>query len=347
MSISQKPIKSVLIFSNGELIGDGMMKLPFIKALPEAFPGAKITWLAGRHATIFKTALSPLVSPYIHDVIDQTGFGDKWTHIWQNPWKSLLPKEGFDVILDTEKKAIPPFMLKRIPHKLYISAAFRWAFSHKKPKQPYQKPLLLVDRLMDLLNVATDRKITPIYGVDVPAEWKEHAAHLLKDYLGHQKIVLLAPGAGGRFKCWPLENFINLAQKLKEQGIQPLFILGPAEPEWKADIEKHMPDAIFPLQNTDKKSAYLTIGLAQLADVNVANDGGVGHILASSNQPTISMWGPTDPLKSTPNGKQVVVVKSQDFGGDEMTDIPLQAIYDRVISLLQNQEHRPPYSVRL
>jgi ADP-heptose:LPS heptosyltransferase len=288
-----------------------------------------------------------LVSPYIHNVIDQTGFGDKWTHIWQNPWKGLLPQEGFDVILDTEKKAIPPFMLKRIPHKLYISAAFRWAFSHKKPKQPYQKPLLLVDRLMVLLNVATDRKITPVYGVEVPTEWKEHAAHLLKDYLGHQKIVLLAPGAGGRFKCWPLENFINLAQKLKEQGIPPMFILGPAESEWKTDIEKHMPDAVFPLQNTDKKSAYLTIGLAQLADVNVANDGGVGHILASSNQPTISMWGPTDPLKSTPNGKQVVVVKSQDFGGDEMVDIPLQAIYDRVINLLQNQEHRPQYSAQL
>ena len=188
MFINEQPVKSVLIFSNGELIGDGMMKLPFIKALPEAFPNAEITWLAGRHATIFKTALSPIVSPYIHNVIDQTGFGDKWTHIWQNPCKILLPKEGFDVILDTEKKAIPPFMLRRIPHKLYISAAYRWAFSDRKPKQPYQKPLLLVDRLMDLLNVATNRSIKPIYGVEVPAEWKEHAAYLLKDYLGNKKI---------------------------------------------------------------------------------------------------------------------------------------------------------------
>ena len=328
------PVRSVLIYSNGELIGDGMMKMPLIQALSTAFPGAHVTWLSGRHKTIFKTALYPLVSPYIHTIIDQTSFGEKWSDIWQKPWRSVLPAEGFDVIIDTEKKIIPALMLRRIPHKLFISAAFRWHFSDRKPEGSYQKPLLLLDRLLDLLTVASGKKAKPVYDINVPEEWMAVARDLLKDHLGKRKIVLLAPGAGGRFKCWPFQNFIDLAQRLQEEGVQPMFILGPAEPEWKKDIERFIPDAIFPLQNTDKTSAYLTIALGKLADVNVANDGGVGHILASSNQPTLSMWGPTDPLKSTPNGHKVTVIKAQDFGGNAMSDIPLDAIYEKVMGIL-------------
>jgi ADP-heptose:LPS heptosyltransferase len=87
------------------------------------------------------------------------------------------------------------------------------------------------------------------------------------------------------------------------------------------------------LQETTKTSPYLTIALGQLAHVNVANDGGVGHILAAANQPIISMWGPTEAPKSTPNGRQVMVVKAQDFGGSRMEDIPLEAIYKKVVSI--------------
>ncbi|MCX7338802.1 MAG: glycosyltransferase family 9 protein [Alphaproteobacteria bacterium] len=326
--------QSILVFSNGELIGDGMMKLPFIRALSESFPGAEITWLSGRHQTIFKTALHPFVSPYLHTIIDQTGFGGKWSHIWQKPWKSVLGDKKFDVIIDTERKPIPALMLKQIPHDLFVSAAFKWNLSDKKPQKPYKQPLLLVGRLLDLLTVATGKKPSPSYTVDVPPEWKDYAKELLADYYGKKKIVLLAPGAGGRFKCWPLACFIMLAKKLESDGVQPLFILGPAEPEWQAEIMQHFPQAVFPLQVANKSSPYLTIALGQLADVNVANDGGVGHILAASDQPTISLWGPTDPLKSTPNGNQVHIIKAQDFGGSAMADIPVDAVYDAVRCLL-------------
>ena len=45
------------------------------------------------------------------------------------------------------------------------------------------------------------------------------------------------------------------------------------------------------------------------------------------------MWGPTDAPKSTPNGRHVVLVKAQDFGGNSMADIPVAAIYEKVIAL--------------
>ena len=333
--------KKILIFSHGELIGDGMMKLPFIRMLSHVFPDAHVTWLTGPHPTIFKTALNPLVSAHLHQVIEYplfpNGFGDNLKHFWKNPWRSLLENQKFDLIIDTEKKVASALTLKQIPHQKFISAAYRWGFSDQKPPQPYQKPDLLLDRLLNLLTASGGRPLDPtllksVYDTVVPTEWQEHAKEILKPY-SHKKIVLLAPGAGGRFKCWPLENFINLAKQLENKGLQPAFILGPAEPEWQQQIKTFLPNAFFPLQETNKTSPYLTIALGQLAAVNVANGGGVGHILAASNQPTISMWGPTDAPKSTPNGRHVVLVKAQDFGGNSMADIPVAAIYEKVIAL--------------
>lgn len=325
----------ILIFSHGELIGDGMMKLPFLRAMRAAFPKAVITWMAGRHPTIFNSALRELTAPYIDTVIDHTRLGDNLWDIYNKSWQQFLGTQRFNYIFDTEHKLIPTLMLKSITHGCFISASYNWFFSDKKPPRGYKRPLMLRDRLLDLLEVATGIKPAMDVEMSIPAEWLAESSNIY-NIIGRDKpFVLLAPGAGGRFKCWPLENFIALAQKLESAGMQPLFILGPAEREWQKTIQAAMPHALFPLQMSQASSVYLTIALAAQANLCIANDGGVGHILASSNTPTISMWGPTDPLKSTPNGNHVHVVTAQEFGGHNMAAIPVDAIFEKAKLYLQ------------
>ncbi len=346
-SIAQSPTpsptpsmaKSILIFSHGELIGDGMMKLPFITALGAAFKDAEITWACGRHPTIFKTALAPLVSGKIHTILDHTRCGDAISDIWG--FKKKIPQPFYDVIINTDHHILPNLMLKNIAHGCYISSSLHWLFSDKKPPlksvpqknkgKSAQKPILLLDRLMDLLSAATQQKTDPIFNIDIPPTILDLARTLLP--LG--KNVLLAPGAGGRFKCWPLANFIQLGQQLIKDGYHVSYILGPAEIEWKQPLEQQVNGALFPLQATCEQSVYLTIALAQLTDLSVANDGGVGHILAAGNRPIISMWGPTDPYKSRPNGSQVHVIYARDFGAPLMETLGVPQIYEAALKLLR------------
>lgn len=327
--------KSVLIFSHGELIGDGMMKLPFINALSTAFPNAEITWLSGRHSTIFASALAPLVQGKIHNIINHTKLGDSIGDILLRRWKSVLPRNSYDIIINTDQHLLPTLMMKTIPHQTFISASLKWLLSDQKPPLPtgqtcYEKPVLLLNRLMDLLTAATQRKIEPLFQIDIPKDMLS----LAKKILPKGKNVLLAPGAGGRFKCWPLQNFIDLGNRLTEDGINVGFILGPAETEWQAQLAAGVKTAFFPLQETAEKSVFVTIALARLADLSIANDGGVGHILASSDSPIISMWGPTDPNKSTPNGKGVHVMYARDFGEAKMETLTVDLIYDQAKKML-------------
>ncbi|MES2252332.1 MAG: glycosyltransferase family 9 protein [Pseudomonadota bacterium] len=327
--------KSVLIFSHGELIGDGMMKLPFINALNTAFPDAEITWLSGRHSTIFASALAPLVHGKIHNIINHTKLGDSIGDAVFRRWKSVLPQRSYDIIINTDQHLLPTLMLKTIPHKMFISASMKWLLSDQKPpltaeQAHYEKPILLLNRLMDLLCAATQKTIAPIFGITIPQSMLELAQSLLPK----GRNVLLAPGAGGRFKCWPLQNFIDLGNRLIADGINVGYILGPAEKEWQPQLALGVKTAFFPLAETTEKSVFVTIAFARLADLSIANDGGVGHILASADQPLISMWGPTDPYKSTPNGAQVHVIYARDYGTPSMDTLTVDMIYEHAKKIL-------------
>jgi ADP-heptose:LPS heptosyltransferase len=331
-------IKSVLIFSHGELIGDGMMKLPFINALKDAFPGAEITWLSGVNTTIFATALAPIVEGKLANVVSQSRLGVSVLDVLCRRWRNILPRDYYDVIIDTEHQIIPTFLLKTIPHKKFISASMKWLWSDARPplKQgevTYKRPILLMHRLMDLLNAATGRTISPVFGMNVPDAMTE----LAKGLLPAGKTILLAPGAGGRFKCWPFQNFVDLGNRLVADGFNVGYVLGPAETEWQSKLKEGVPNAFFPLQETTEKSVYVTIALAKLVDVSVANDGGVGHIFASSDNHVISMWGPTDPKKSTPNGKNVHVMFAGDYGVAAMETLTVDIIYTKIKEILEDK----------
>ena len=67
---------SVLVYVNGDLVGDGVMKLPFVRALRHAFPNAHITWLAGIWKSAYAHQLAPLVQGLIDEVIEEAGAED-------------------------------------------------------------------------------------------------------------------------------------------------------------------------------------------------------------------------------------------------------------------------------
>ncbi|MFA6020471.1 MAG: glycosyltransferase family 9 protein, partial [Rhodospirillales bacterium] len=68
-----------------------------------------------------------------------------------------------------------------------------------------------------------------------------------------------------------------------------------------------------------------TIALGERLLASLANDSGVGHMLAISGQPLVSLFGPTSPAKFAPVSSRLSIVTAQNFGGREMHLIPAQA----------------------
>ena len=318
--------ESVLVYVGLDAVGDGLIKLPFVRALRAAFPKARITWMAGKGHTVFADTLAPLIQGLIDEVLDEAKIGSRPLELLRNP----LPGRAFDLIIDTQRRLLTTLILKRITHRRFISAAGNFRLSHAGPAPGWVRPASLAAQMMALVEIAGGRAGEAAFPLPRDAATEDLAASLLP---AGRRYVGFAPGAGGRHKCWPLERYIALAGAIGDAV--PVFLLGPAEAgDWAETIRAALPQALLPLQRTESLTPMLTIALARHLSAAIANDSGTGHMLAAADIPLISLFGPTPADKFAPITGRPVVIRSQDFGGEAMAAIPLDAVAAKLKMLL-------------
>jgi ADP-heptose:LPS heptosyltransferase len=115
--------------------------------------------------------------------------------------------------------------------------------------------------------------------------------------------VLIHPGAGSLRKRWSLAGFRGLAAQIKARGLNPEFLIGPAELDLLPELDAggsavHRPaDSLELLARLGSAAAY------------VGNDSGVSHLAAWTGIPCVVIFGPTDPARWRPWGRTVAIVQ--------------------------------------
>ncbi|MFW6324618.1 MAG: glycosyltransferase family 9 protein [Desulfovibrionales bacterium] len=113
----------------------------------------------------------------------------------------------------------------------------------------------------------------------------------------NENLVLLFPGAGHPMKCWPAVQFFALADWLREIGMDPLFLLGPAE------RERGMISSVFPSRSPrDMQELHEIIRSASFA---VGNDCGPMHLAGYQGLRGLALFGPTCSRRWSPWGMEV------------------------------------------
>ncbi|EHJ46522.1 glycosyl transferase family 9 [Solidesulfovibrio carbinoliphilus subsp. oakridgensis] len=110
--------------------------------------------------------------------------------------------------------------------------------------------------------------------------------------------VLLFPGAGHRDKAWPLPRFERLAEVLRDYGLRPVFVMGPAELERDmrpANGEMLAPGDLVELSEAIRSARFV-----------VGPDCGPLHLAGLSGVPGLALFGPTSPCQWAPAGLEVV-----------------------------------------
>lgn len=315
------------VFSHQEVIGDGLYKIVFLRALRQAFPTAELTWMTTRD-TVFARTLAPVVAPLLDHVVEHCGIGATPAALLRRP-PALGP---FDLLLDTQALIWRTLQAWRVPHRRFLSSAFLRRGLGRAPIGPHS-----LDRLFALLEAATGtpaaRDLSPLL---LPEDLTAAASAALPDQA--MPRIALAPGAGGVTKCWPLDRFIALARLQAERGRQPVFLLGPQENDWRARILEDVPDALFPEDHPaftgTIRGPLRAVSVASRCAAGVANDAGPGHMIAASGAPLLSLFGPTSPAKFRPVAARSAVLRAQDHGGGEMSAIPLEAAAAALETLL-------------
>jgi ADP-heptose:LPS heptosyltransferase len=310
-----------------DAIGECLIKLPFLMALRDSFPRARITLVPCHGPSFFDTLLAPLTEGLFDELILDLKIERRPSSLLRpNP----LPGRRFDLIIDCQPHWMQTVPLRRIPHRQFISRTWKWFFSSARPPAAQVKGTRLAERLGDLISAAAGQPVALPHCFRMAPHWHDQAAEALPD---GPVYVALAPGAGNkaRGKCWPLAGYVELARDQLAKGRQPVFLLGPGEAAWRAEIAQTVPQALLP--SLDAGPA-LAVAVARRCAVGVANCSGTGHMMAGAGCAMVSLFAPTNPRKYAPYTPRVICLKAQDFDAEAIDGIPLPAVIEAVDGLV-------------
>jgi ADP-heptose:LPS heptosyltransferase len=124
----------------------------------------------------------------------------------------------------------------------------------------------------------------------------------------HDGFVLVHPGSGSREKCWPTERFVKVIDKLKRTKKEVRVVVGEVEserftPEQIASLEKAAGAPVF------RPATFVDLfNELRIASLLIGNDSGPSHLAGVMGLPTVTLFGPSDPVVWKPMGPRVRVL---------------------------------------
>lgn len=165
-------------------------------------------------------------------------------------------------------------------------AAFRAGFAHFRLQAAYNvripraQQILGVDRTVHTAeHLASAMFYLGVPLCDIPR------AHLVATETARSATAVLHPVAATPEKTWRADGFLEVARHLRQSGLDPVFIGGPAD-----DL------APFSEFRTLRGAPFAEIkNLLAAAALFIGNDSGPAHMAAAFGLPVVVIFGPSDP----------------------------------------------------
>jgi len=294
LSVKVHQVNSILIIHSCG-IGDLLMFTPALRILHDAYPEASIDFLIGEDALI--------------DIVDRFSFVSdifQYESGWNYYLLKSMRKKHYDLsILTADKNPVKASVLMR------VIGAQRRAGNYLRYKQPLLTDQTEIDvnihRVEQNLKLVSAILGTPIDDMEkavalpVYPEELADARQMLED-----KDVLRAPliavHAGGHpsnmQKRWPVEHLTELLSIIADNVKCHFLIFGTdAEQDECAYICRTLANRAIPIMGV---SLGKVLSLLRYCKIYIGNDSGVGHMAASQGVPTLTVFGPTNPVRTRP-----------------------------------------------
>ncbi len=295
-------------------IGDVVHTLPVWNLLRNHWPDADISWLVTPGCAGLLEGL-----PGLNVIRFERG---RLAGAWRSASaaKELLGlgkwlrDMRFDLVIDLQGLFRSGWMTwqTKAPVRVGFAGAreFAWTFyTHRVPIGTTEQHA--TDRYLKILaalGVATSPIEYP-FAVD-----ERDRAHVEKLVPAGMKYAVLLPGTNWATKRWPVEKFARLVAPLKQRFGLEVIIAGGVDVE---ELAVRIPEARNLVGKTNLRQL---VALLDRADLVVANDSGPMHIAAALGRPLVTMYGPTNPVRTGPYGRDDAVLR---------LDIPCSPCYAR------------------
>jgi lipopolysaccharide heptosyltransferase I len=326
-------------------LGDIVQALPALSALHDSFPQARISWLVCPE-------FAPLLEghPYLAELIhfDRKLLAQAWRN--QNGRRALrslirdLRDCHFDASFDFQGllRSSLAGWLSRIPHRFGPANSREGAsLFYTQRVAPDARSMHVVDHYLAMVSAAGgERPAQPrfVFPPFAEAQAQVRQWQQQEDIQPGRYAVLIA-GSAHDDKCWPVERFSMLADRIYRNYHIPVLLAGTENEH--ATAERICSLARCPLMNlagaTDLPEL---VSLLRDAALVVSNDTGPGHIAAGLDIPLVILFSWSNPARIYPYGRTECMVAVEPFerGGNirsketrhNVVNLSLDQVWERV-----------------
>ena len=339
--------KNILIVLLGA-IGDVVRGIPLAVRVKRSWPDSKITW-----AVEPKSAGLVQGHPSIDEVIvfQRSGGFSEFRR-----FRREIAAGKFDLVLDLQRHLKSGLTSRasrarrRIGFHRRNAKEFNWLFNTETIE--YAPDTVPKIQHYQLFGDHLGLEKSDALAFDLPSAGRERAEELILRVSADRgftppspdKRVALLIGGSWRSKRWPAERFRSLAETLTRKMGFTVYLFGSAD---EAAMAHTIGTGIHQVGSLVGHTSLPEL-VACLATMNLAvgSDSGPMHIAAAVGTPVISLWGPTDPVRTGPYQSEGLVLTSPIGcapcyrrccpGLDNlcMSDIPSEAVIARIRQLL-------------
>jgi lipopolysaccharide heptosyltransferase I len=307
-------------------LGDIVLALPALTALRKSLPDANISWL-------IRPEFAPLLEnhPHLNDVIifDRELLGKAWFH--PHAFASLislirrLRRSKFDTVIDLQAlfRTASLAWLTGCKKRFGIAKARELAhffYTHKVAQDT--QCIHLVDYYLKIIQTitASETQAQFVFPQDPDADSSINSL-LTSHKIKPDNYAVLIPGSAHSDKCWPIQRFATLADKISSQFHLSIVATGTASEKDTVESLKNL--ANVPLTNlADQTSLSQLIALLKTAKLVIANDTGPGHITAALSTPLVMIFGRSNPARVAPYARPQCVVAVEPANRGLLPDSP-------------------------
>lgn len=302
---------SKILIIKPSALGDIALTLPVLASLRASFPDAHITWF-------IRPEFAPLLEniPGLDDVIIfQRKHLGKW---WCKPRQfsalmrlfAEIRKGRFDLVIDLQGLFRTAFFawLTGSRRRFGMKTAREFAtlfYTHKIDLDA--DSIHVIDYHRKILAAAGARTIINDSNLFPTTQAAERVRQLLQDRnVPLRNYVVFVTGSAHASKCWPVEKFAALADRISERFGADIVAAGVAAE--KPIVARLVELAGAPVVDLAGRTDIPTlIALLAGATLVVSNDTGPAHITCVLDVPVIIIFGPSNPSRIRPYAKSHAV----------------------------------------
>jgi lipopolysaccharide heptosyltransferase I len=286
-------------------IGDVVHALPVLNLLRRRWPESVIDWLV-------TPACAGLLEG--HEQLDEVVLFNR-RHFgkgWYRPkiarefcgWMLQLRRRGYDLVIDLQGLFRSGWLawVSGAPRRVGFANAREggWVFYTDRIRLDSVE-CHAVERYVKLAQSLGCPSGEPVeFPFATTAGDREVVAGLLGNV---ERFAVLLPGTNWATKRWPIGHFAELVNPLRERlGLQTVVAGGPGDVE----LGQQIPGA---LNLAGKTSLRQLTALLERAALVIANDSGPMHIAAALGRPLVTLFGPTNPVRTGPFNRPETVLR--------------------------------------